>query len=117
MMTDKEALELSIKIASRDKSRAGQLQEMLAGKPNPHGGWFIEPSPWEKVAAFAAYCCQAAALKLSPHEIAPCNAHVDCMGDDSSVKLLAKMEAAGVSRWHPDPLAACERQGNANHNR
>lgn len=114
---DKQALELAMKIMGRDRRWGPALQERLDGEryanPLPNWEWIFEPQPWQEVAEFAAALCQRDALNLTPWEDPPCRAHVDAMGGDGSVKLLAKMEAAGISRWHPDPLRALE-QANAN---
>jgi len=29
-------------------------------------------------------------------------------GDEQALRLLKRMRRAGVSRWHPSPIAACE---------
>ena len=115
MTTDKdqEALELAMKIAMRDPRRAEHIKGKLEGSnPNPRGGFFCPPEPWQEVAEFAASLCQRKALDLAPWENPPCHAHIDPMGGDGSVQLLEKMEAAGISRFHPDPLRALE-QANA----
>ena len=114
---DKQALELAMKIMGRDR-RSGDrtCRNGLMGSVMPtryRWGIFCQPQPWQEVAEFAAALCQRDALNLTPWEDPPCRAHVDAMGGDGSVKLLAKMEAAGISRWHPDPLRALE-QANAN---
>jgi hypothetical protein len=95
-----------MKIANRDPFRAGQLRAMLDGKPDGRGGWFIPPEAWEKVAKFAASCCQVDALNLKPWEMPPCHPGIDPLRGDGSLKLRAKMDAAGISKWHPDPMAA-----------
>jgi hypothetical protein len=106
---DREALELAMQVVMRDPRRAEHIKGKLEGShPNPRGGFFCPPEPWQKVAEFAASLCQSKALGLRPWENPPCHAHVDPMGGDGSVKLLAKMEKAGISRWHPDPLRALE---------
>ena len=63
--------------------------------------------PWEKVAKFAAYCVQGDSLNLLPWEDPPCLGDMppaDC--DPKAKKLLQKMRAHGVSKYHPDPMAA-----------
>lgn len=88
---DIEALQQCMEIASREPDRAEQLQSMLA-----------EPRPWIDVARFAAYCVQNRALNLKPWQSPPCAPS----GDDDAWALHQKMLAAGVSEFHPDPLAA-----------
>jgi len=93
---DRAALEQAMKIAMADPDRADQLNSML------------EDDPWEEVAAFAADCCQTDALKLKPWDEPPCAAWADDPNerDKGAQKLLRKMLAAGLSRYHPDPMAA-----------
>jgi hypothetical protein len=86
---------------------------MLKGKPNPHGGWFVPPQPWEEVARFASYSCQMDTLNLKPWEAPPVNLGdrvaddvFDLRGFGQARKLLDKMTAAGISKYHPDPLKA-----------
>jgi hypothetical protein len=99
---DKAALELAMKIASRDRARAQQLKDMLDGdKFNP-------PRPWEEVAKFAASCCQMDALNLKPWERPPCHPGIDPLRGDGSIKLRERMDAAGISPWHPSPMAALQ---------
>jgi hypothetical protein len=89
---DKAALKLAMEYAHREPLRAEQLDSKLKGEP------------WSKVAEFAAYCTQTDALSLKPWESPPCNG--DPSGDRPEDKLLRRMLKAGVSRWHPDPMAA-----------
>ena len=57
---------------------------------------------------FAAYGCQIDALKLKPWQTPPC--YCDGEGDAPGDRLLRRMLKAGVSRFHPDPLAALAEQ-------
>ena len=70
----------------------------------------LKDESWESVARFAASCCQSRTLKLQPWDTPPCGVSEDDDGESNAdaVKLLRKMLAAGVSRFHPDPLAAIE---------
>jgi hypothetical protein len=102
---DRAALELAMEYARRDPMRAEQLDSKLAGTRFTSGkGWAIPPEPWEAVARFAAYGCQMKSLRLRPWETPPC--HVDESRTSREASFLRKMLAAGVSRFHPDPLAA-----------
>ena len=59
----------------------------------------------------AAYHCQIASLGLLPWEIPPCYAMARPAVYDhqrASRRLLGRMLDAGVSKWHPNPVAACE---------
>jgi hypothetical protein len=105
-MNDDEALALALRLFEKHPRWKDHVPQMRTGKPNPHGGWFISPKSDREIAEFAASVLQSENLNLFPHEYPPCDAGVDCEGKDGSLKLLAKMEAAGVSRWHPSPLEA-----------
>ena len=104
--TDRQALTLAIETA-RMQSPADQQQ--IDDK--------LTREPWFAVANFAARMCQERALRLKPWQYwPPCAVEVD--DDDapgfehrcirSSAALLRQMLALGISRWHPDPLAAIE---------
>jgi hypothetical protein len=96
---DRAALKLAVEQArAEDAGRDEQIRRML------------RDDGWEEAATFAAYHCQIHALHLKPWEEPPCAA--DEGGPDERDKeaqrLLRQMLALGVSRWHPDPLAAIE---------
>ena len=96
---DREALTQALAMCRAESdARAWQIDSML------------EDRPWAEVARFAASCCQSRSLHLEPWSLPPCSVSED---DDSdvdadAVKLLREMLAAGVSRYHPDPLTALE---------
>jgi hypothetical protein len=78
---------------------------------------FLSSRPWEDVATFCASCAPSRALNLMPWQVARCNLHQDYRqghdpdprrGGDAALALLQRMQQCGVSRWHPDPVAACE---------
>jgi hypothetical protein len=103
---DRAALELAIETA-RKHSRADRAQ--IDDK--------LRTEPWLTVAMFAAHECQEWSLDLQPWECwPPCAVEVD--DDDApglehrgirkSAALLRHMLALGISRWHPDPVAAIE---------
>jgi hypothetical protein len=103
--TDKAALELAIDLARKGaRSSQQQIDAMLKERP------------WQDVAEFAAYGCQCDALRLKPWQPPPCWAEVDdqdneagpISGHRAAAELLRRMLALGISRWHPDPLAAIE---------
>ena len=60
--------------------------------------------PWIDVAQFAAYACQCKNLHLKPCERPPCR--MNSNGNHEAAHLLRQMLDLGISRWHPDPLAA-----------
>lgn len=104
-LNDQEALELAMSQARQDIATAEQLDSMLAGTRDSDGkGWACKPRPWQEVAEFAAYHCQTRSMRLRPWDTPPCHANED--GSSPAASFLRKMLAAGVSRWHPDPLAA-----------
>jgi hypothetical protein len=120
---DKAALELAIESCKAEgDGRAEQIDSMLSGvryEDRSIGKWANPPRPWAEVARFAAICCQTRALRLAPYEMAPCQADRDPPGPPSrgsgwagsypqARALLDRMLKAGVSQWHPDPLAALE---------
>jgi hypothetical protein len=104
---DRAALELAIKtVRNESAARRKQIDDKLLNE-----SWFA-------VAAFAAYGCQSKALNLKPWECwPPCKVSPDDSDAPGlehrnigkSAALLRQMLALGISRWHPDPLAAIER--------
>lgn len=103
---DRQALTLAIKTARKHSpADRQQIDDRLTREP------------WLTVAIFAAHGCQERALRLRPWQCwPPCAVEpneVDLRGCEhrgigSSAALLRRMLAAGVSRWHPDPVAAIE---------
>jgi hypothetical protein len=101
--TDRAALQLAIEHARAESPPdvPSQIDLMLQDRDF-----------WE-VAMFAADCAQTKALRLKPWQIAPRWASPDDVTAATTerreaAKLLRKMLATGVSRYHPDPLAAIE---------
>ena len=102
---DLDALELAIAqtLAEDDKGRVEQVTHML------------EEDRWHG-ATFAAYHRQTDSLNLKVWESPPCcfdEDNIDADADDihgnrPALKLLQEMLDLGISRWHPDPLAAIE---------
>jgi hypothetical protein len=98
----KAAMDQCCRLGGFDRAR--QLDAMLADRP------------WDEVAQFAAYFCQTKTLHLKPWQIPPCHvADPDnpAPGEATAAKILRKMLAAGLSRWHPDPLAGLEKVADA----
>jgi hypothetical protein len=84
------------------KARAEQLDSML------------EDRSWEEVARFAAYDQQIDNMGLRPWEPPPCcvnDADNPRDGEEAAAKVLRVMIRSGVSKWHPNPLAALEAVG------
>jgi hypothetical protein len=94
------ALQLAIaKARARNKRRREQIDAMLVDRS------------WEEVAQFAAYGRQFVSLKLKPWQTPPCfvaDENEPRVGEEEAAKLLRRMLRAGISRWHPDPMAALE---------
>ena len=72
----------------------------------------LRTQPWQEVAEYAVWHCQDRSLKLRPWDCPPfLTRDVEDPSDNwgyrpQEVALLRRMLAAGVSRFHPDPLAA-----------
>jgi hypothetical protein len=92
---DRAALKLAMAMARRDPAKARQLDDKLK-----------DGEPWELVAQFASYGCQCRSLKLRPWETPPSDADCEFSNSPGALALLKRMQRAGISRWHPDPMAA-----------
>jgi hypothetical protein len=68
----------------------------------------LQSEGWQATAEFCASLRQSEALQLRPWQQPPCDVDPESSASDEAeaVELLQRMLAAGVSRWHPDPLAA-----------
>ena len=73
---------------------------------------------WERIATWAAHYCQDVNLHLAPWQVSPCSLHpgyrqgeeaYQHLGGDAAFALKQRAERCGVSKWHPDIVAACER--------
>jgi len=115
------ALDLTLAGDPEGPVRAKQVRGMLQGD-----GPYLPPRPWREVAEFCSYCQQHERLGILFGE-APCEIDeadieaivkagpkpaVDGSGIDisnyPSALMLKRMLAYGVSRYHPNPLAAIE---------
>jgi hypothetical protein len=102
--TDRAALGLAIEVTRNESpARRQQFDDFLSSRR------------WIDVATFAAGCAQSRALRLPPWQPPPCgignieaalNVSDEQSGYRAAALLLQRMERCGVSRWHPDPLAA-----------
>jgi hypothetical protein len=121
----KAALEAAMATLERSHHWGPALKDRLEGtRHKTTGEWILPPESWQEVAEFAAQICQRDALDLAPWEYPPCRVDPSNRRDylwpssfpgfspkaseDGALKLRAKMKAAGISIWHPDPLAALE---------
>jgi hypothetical protein len=68
----------------------------------------IADDGWEKAAKSAAYHRQVDTLNLKPWQSPPCHAGIRPGQQHEAQALAHEMESLGISRWHPDPLAAIE---------
>jgi hypothetical protein len=107
---DRVAMMRAIDLArQQNDGRREQIDQKLADEP------------WEEVGAFASYCCQDAALQLKPWQTPPCwlsdsdvQAALASLEDDhtgwrAAAQLVVRLEAAGLSKYEPDPITALER--------
>ena len=102
--TDLAALSLAIETQrKRGPAHRTQIDNMLRSEP------------WESVGRFAAYSCQCNSLDLAPWETPPIwiddigaalTAPEDGKRIRSAAKLLRRMQALGISRYHPNPVQA-----------
>ncbi len=105
---DRAALELAIEVTRNESAARRQQVDDFLSSPL----WI---RPWFDVATFCASCAQSRRLNLPPWQPPPCNiGNIAAALNDldpqrgyrAAARLLQRMLDAGVSRWHPDPLAA-----------
>ena len=90
--TDFDAMARAIAAARRESpTRAKQIDAMLRNEP------------WEDVGRFAAFSAQIEALHLQPWE-----STVVYADSREARALRRRLFAAGLSKFEPDPVAACE---------
>jgi hypothetical protein len=73
--------------------------------------WMAKERSWQDAAEFAAFDRQIDNMGLRPWETPPCcvaDENEPRVGEEVAAKILRCMLKAGVSRWHPNPLAALE---------
>jgi hypothetical protein len=98
---DRKAMQLAIEMARADSEQQRREIDDL-----------LRTQPWQEVAERAVWVCQDRALRLRPWEAPPfltrnVDQPSDCWGRrPEEVALLRRMLAAGVSRFHPDPMTA-----------
>ena len=103
---DKAALERAVE-TTRNESAARRRQVDS----------FLSSQDWLDTAMFCAGCAQSRSLRLMPWQPSPCTIDDiasaldiadETRGYRAAAQLLQRMERCGVSRWHPDPVAASE---------
>jgi hypothetical protein len=100
-VTDMAALRLAFA-----RCRAGS--KVQAG----HLDWMVANRGWVEAAMHAAYACQCDALHLKPWQMPPCavrDENEPRVGEEDAARLLRRMLKAGISEFHPDPMAALDR--------
>jgi hypothetical protein len=104
--TDRAALELAVEVTRKESP--GRRQQIDS---------FLSSRDWLYTAMFCASCAQSRALRLPPWQPSPCNVGniASALNDPdeqsgyrAAALLRQRMERAGVSKWHPNPVAACE---------
>jgi hypothetical protein len=105
---DRQAFELAIAAArNEDAGRRDQIDH------------FLRTRSFEETGGFASFHCQSRALNLPPWQYPPClidPADIDRLiaaGDDLhgksvAAQMLRRMLELGLSRFHPDPMAALD---------
>jgi hypothetical protein len=82
----------------------------------------LRTSSFEKAGNYASFWCQMYALHLRPWQTPPCRVfdydfepdgdkipqQIRCRYEPGEVDLLRRMLALGISKYHPDPMAAIE---------
>ena len=91
------------------------LEQMRRAEPERREqvGDKLQSEGWRAAAEFAASVRQSETLRLRPWQSPPCDVAEDATSprEVAPAELLRRMLAAGVSRWHPDPLAALAKAG------
>jgi hypothetical protein len=102
---DRAAFDLAIETARMDPVQGRRFDAMLAADDD-----------YAEIGRAAAYHCQIESLGLMPWMSPPCYPTMSALGapyGDAGAKrelaeLALRMQRCGVSRWHPDPVRACE---------
>jgi hypothetical protein len=95
---DNAALDLAMaqcRALSQERSR--QIDKLLTERPRRH------------VAMLACYIMQSKNLDLGPGDTAPCwvvDPNTVRKSDQAAAKLVRRMVRAGISQYHPNPMAA-----------
>ena len=101
-LTDADEAAIALAIEMERQQNPKEIASMLCDRT------------WKEVGTFAVGRCQDRNLNLKPWECPPYQTRlVDEPSDDwgcrpGEVALLKRMLRAGVSRFHPDPMAAIE---------
>jgi hypothetical protein len=95
---DRAALKLAlVQCRALDPGRIPQLDKKL------------EDGCWVRAAEFAAFSQQIDRMGLKPWQLPPCcvrDENKPRPGEETAARVLHRMLDAGISQWHPDPLAA-----------
>ena len=95
---DTAALDLALaQCRALGEERNRQIDQLLTERPRRH------------VAMLASYIMQIRNLNLGPGDCAPCwvvDPNTIRKGDQAAAKLVRRMLRAGISQYHPNPMAA-----------
>jgi hypothetical protein len=96
-LSDRDALDAAIAIVRKHAERWEEFLDL------------VRQRGWEAAAMVAAYDCQARSMRLRWWEKPPCCA--PWRGKSRGARLLRRMARRGISRYHPNPLAAIAEAG------
>jgi hypothetical protein len=96
-LSDRDALEAAITIVRKHPERWREFQALVLERG------------WQAAAKICVYDCQTRSMRLRWWEKPPCVAGTQ--GKDRAARLLRRMLGRGISRYHPNPLAAIEEAG------
>jgi len=103
--------------ADRDAfTRAIDLQLRRGGERERQIRAMLQSDPWDEVGKFAAYSLQTYHLRLKPWQWPPCWCEADdrdAAGEEQkcisrAAGIVRRLEAVGLTRYEPDPIAALE---------
>jgi hypothetical protein len=98
-LSDHDCLDLATDIVRRHPERWREFQALVCERG------------WHEAARIAVYDCQVRSMRLPPWR----EGEIPCMasrrGKDRAARLLRRMLRRGISRYHPNPLAALAEAG------
>ncbi|WP_409191035.1 hypothetical protein [Bradyrhizobium sp. RDM4] len=105
---DRAAFDLAIEVARKDPDQRRRFDAMVGAGDD-----------YAEIGRAAAYHCQIESLGLMPWMSPPCYPTMSALdqpyGDAGAkreiAELVLRMRRCGVSRWHPNPVNACEAAG------
>jgi DNA-binding IclR family transcriptional regulator len=98
-LSDRDALEAAVDIVRKHRERWREFLDL------------VRERGWDEASLVAAIDCQVRAMRVAPWR----EAEVPCLasprGRSRASRLLRRMLKRGISRYHPNPLAALEAAG------